>query len=58
MPDLVEGGESEWTPESIGQWSKSDKVLRKKAREAQKLATQRAIGAEGDPAVGDAPASE
>ncbi len=53
MPDLVEGGESEWTPESIGQWSKSDKVLRKKAREAQKLAAQRASGSE-DPAAGAA----
>lgn len=46
-PDLVEDGRDEWTDESIGQWSKSDKVLRKKVREAQKLAEER--GARTDP---------
>lgn len=29
-----------WTPESVGEWSKSDKILRKKAREAQRLASE------------------
>nr|WP_245190073.1 tRNA (adenine-N1)-methyltransferase [Leucobacter exalbidus] len=46
LPDMVEGptnaeGEPTWTPEAIGQWSKSDKILRKKAREAVKIATER-----------------
>lgn len=46
-PDLVDGGEhgsstrKDWTLESIGQWSKSEKVLRKKVREAQRLASER-----------------
>ena len=44
-------GSEIWTPEAIGQWSKSDKVLRKKAREAVKIATQRG-------AMGDTPSAE
>lgn len=31
----------EWSEESIGQWSKSDKALRKKVREAQRFARER-----------------
>lgn len=47
LPDLAPGaegaaeGRETWTPEAIGQWSKSDKILRKKAREATKLAEER-----------------
>lgn len=41
MPDLVDETAGEWTPESIGQWSKSEKVLRKKVREAQRFASER-----------------
>lgn len=40
-PDLNDESAGEWTPESIGQWSKSDKVLRKKVRVAQQLARER-----------------
>lgn len=50
-PDLLEGSGDDaaadpgsdggWTPESIGQWSKSDKALRKKVREARRLAAER-----------------
>lgn len=40
-PDLIDESAGEWTPESIGQWSKSDKVLRKKVRVAQQLARER-----------------
>ena len=40
-PDLLDEQAGEWTPESIGQWSKSDKVLRKKMRDAQRLAAER-----------------
>lgn len=40
-PDLVDGSTGEWTPEAIGQWSKSDKVLRKKVRVAQQFARER-----------------
>lgn len=49
-PDLVangaEGaaGTKEWSDESIGQWAKSDKVLRKKVREAQRFAQERGAG--------------
>lgn len=51
-PDLLDAAgagdgparDREWTPESIGQWSKSDKVLRKKVREAQRLSAERAAG--------------
>lgn len=40
-PDLVDPEAVTWTDESIGQWSKSDKVLRKKVRTAQQLAKER-----------------
>ncbi len=40
-PDLVDGSAGDWTPEAIGQWSKSDKVLRKKVRAAQQFARER-----------------
>ncbi len=43
-PDLVDAAAGEWTPESIGQWSKSDKVLRKKMRDAQQFARERGAG--------------
>lgn len=46
MPDLVDNEAGEWTDESIGQWAKSDKVLRKKVREAQRFAQER--GSEGE----------
>lgn len=39
-PDLIDETADEWTPEAIGQWSKSDKALRKKVREARRLATE------------------
>lgn len=58
-PDLIDESASEWTPESIGQWSKSDKVLRKKMREAQRLAQERgAEGAEGAEGAGAPEATE
>lgn len=44
----------EWTPEAIGQWSKSDKVLRKKVREAQRLAAERG-GTAGEAAGSEQP---
>ncbi|XPP25809.1 MAG: tRNA (adenine-N1)-methyltransferase [Leucobacter sp.] len=40
-PDLLDETAGEWTPETIGQWSKSERVLRKKVREAQRLAQDR-----------------
>lgn len=45
LPDLAPGAEGEdtWSDEAIGQWSKSDKILRKKAREAAKLAEARGV---------------
>lgn len=47
-PDLVGEGagedRGEWTEESIGQRPKSDKVLRKKVREAQRFARERGAG--------------
>lgn len=36
-------GDGDWTPESIGQWSKSEKVLRKKAREARQIVQDRGL---------------
>lgn len=36
-PGLVDEEAGAWTPESIGQWTKSERVLRKKAREAARL---------------------
>ncbi|MFC5338167.1 tRNA (adenine-N1)-methyltransferase [Leucobacter denitrificans] len=42
LPDMGAGEESEtWTDEAVGVRSKSDKVLRKKVRSAQKIADQR-----------------
>ncbi len=40
-PDLLDEAAGEWTPETIGQWSKGDRILRKKAREARRLAQDR-----------------
>lgn len=40
LPDLG-GGDGVWTPEVVGERGKSEKVLRKKAREARRLAEQR-----------------
>jgi len=44
-PDLLDDGRSEWTEAAVGQQSKSEKVLRKKVREAQRFVHER--GAEG-----------
>nr|WP_233613580.1 tRNA (adenine-N1)-methyltransferase [Leucobacter edaphi] len=57
LPDLApEGPESGevWTPEVVGERGKSDKVLRKKVREAQKFARERGV----DPGSGDAAAPD
>lgn len=40
-PDLLDEAAGEWTPESVGQWAKSDKALRKKVREAKRFAGER-----------------
>lgn len=48
-PDLVDGGATEWSEESIGRWTKSDKILRKKVREAQRFARDRGVGESGAP---------
>lgn len=41
LPDAVAGSDaSVWTPEAVGERGKSDKILRKKAREAHRLAAQ------------------
>lgn len=45
-PDLVQEGEGEWSEEAIGQRAKSDKVLRKKVRQAQQFARERGAGEE------------
>lgn len=46
LPDMGEHGDKDaWTPESVGERPKSDKILRKKAREAQSIADLRAPGA-------------
>lgn len=48
LPDMGDAtSEETWTPEAVGERVKSDKILRKKAREAQKVADQRADRAEG-----------
>ncbi len=54
-PDLVSEEKGEWSEESIGQWSKSDKVLRKKVRLAQRFARERGAGDEtaGDERTSD-----
>lgn len=55
LPDLGAGNagdassDSTWAPEDVGERSKSDKVLRKKVREAQRFAQER--GAEATPGV-------
>lgn len=46
-PDLVDPTADEWSPEAIGQWSKSDKALRKKVREAERFARNRAAAEPG-----------
>lgn len=47
LPDIGEGGNAEaWTSESVGQRDKSDKILRKKAREAQRIADHRSGAAD------------
>ena len=46
VPGLVDEEQAEWTDESIGQWRKSAKILRKKVREAQNLVNQRAVEGE------------
>lgn len=43
-PGLGETAGGEWTPETIGQWSKSERILRKKARDAKRLADERGAG--------------
>lgn len=43
LPDMGENGNPDaWTPEAVGERGKSDKILRKKAREAQRIADHRA----------------
>lgn len=55
LPDLG-GAEDVWTPEVVGERGKSDKVLRKKVREARRLADHRetdaVAGSEGPGSVG------
>lgn len=52
LPDMGENGNAEaWTPESVGERAKSDKILRKKAREAQRIADHRAGDAAEDSAA-------
>ncbi|WP_255572832.1 tRNA (adenine-N1)-methyltransferase [Leucobacter tenebrionis] len=47
LPDMGDQGDpNAWTPEAVGERSKSDKVLRKKAREAQQFARERGAEAE------------
>lgn len=45
-PDLVSEGSGEWSDESIGQRPKSDKILRKKVRQAQQFARERGASEE------------
>ncbi len=44
MPDLADSEAGSWEPETIGERAKSDKILRKKARESQQLAQERGAG--------------
>ncbi|WP_425311209.1 tRNA (adenine-N1)-methyltransferase [Leucobacter chromiiresistens] len=61
LPDLGPEGDAPagaevWTPEAVGERSKSDKVLRKKVRETQQFARERGgelPGGEADPARPD-----
>jgi tRNA (adenine57-N1/adenine58-N1)-methyltransferase len=42
LPDMGEQGDpGAWTPEVVGERGKSDRVLRKKVREAQRFARER-----------------
>lgn len=42
LPDMGDAASADvWTPEAVGEWQKSDKILRKKAREAQRFARER-----------------
>ena len=54
LPDLGPQGEQKgdrvWEPEALGQRVKSDKILRKKGREARRMADER--GAGGQPSAG------
>lgn len=45
-PDLVSEGAGEWSEEAIGQRAKSDKILRKKVRQAQQFARDRGASEE------------
>lgn len=45
-PDLVDETAGEWSEEAIGQRSKSDKILRKKVRQAQQFARERGASEE------------
>ncbi|MFT4231407.1 MAG: tRNA (adenine-N1)-methyltransferase, partial [Leucobacter sp.] len=50
LPDMGESGDpGAWTPAVVGERGKSDRVLRKKVREAQRFARQRSGDAEGAP---------
>lgn len=42
-PDLVDGDASVWSPEAVGERNKSSKVLRKRLRDAQRLADERGV---------------
>ncbi|UOR03025.1 tRNA (adenine-N1)-methyltransferase [Leucobacter allii] len=49
LPDLgSDAGGEVWTPEVVGERGKSDKVLRKKVREAQRFARERGAAPESD----------
>lgn len=56
-PDLVDGDGSIWTPSVVGERGKSDKVLRKKVRDAKRLADQRRDGGSGEGQAGDDPSA-
>jgi tRNA (adenine57-N1/adenine58-N1)-methyltransferase len=49
-PDLLDDSRDEWSEEAIGQRPKSDRVLRKRLRDAQRLASDR--GADGETQAG------
>lgn len=53
LPDLGGQEASEvWTPEAVGERSKSDKVLRKKVREVQRFASEQADGGPHPDSIG------
>lgn len=61
LPDMAPSadGSETWSDEAIGQWSKSDKILRKKAREAAKLAEESGAAADAsEPNIADSAATE